>query len=140
MECPGPREILRGQNGQPFSHLVGRFVSKRQRQNLLRRDPTLNHISDPMGNDARFSASGSREDQQWTGNFLYRGLLSRIERVKQLLDGVLGHGVCWLEILSASEANAFFPPRAPGLSKYVIFVARTGKGAKLKLDFQLSTL
>ena len=88
---PCPREIVGGQYSQTFSHLVGRFVGERQRQNLLGRYPTLNHIGDPMRNDARFSTARTRNDQQRAGDLLYCGLLGRIERVEQLLDCVLVH-------------------------------------------------
>ena len=63
MERPRPSKIVGRQQRQTFPHLVGGFISERQRHDFLRRDPLGNHVGDAVRNDARLARTRTGHDQ-----------------------------------------------------------------------------
>jgi hypothetical protein len=54
---------------EPLLHLVGRFVRKREGENLLSRDADVrDEVRDPVRDDACLAAPRPGEDQEWAMN------------------------------------------------------------------------
>ncbi len=71
----------------PFGHLAGCLVGERNRKNRIRRYPgALDEVRDAVGDDARFAAAGSGQDQHRPFDGLNRLALLWVQFVEKMLQ------------------------------------------------------
>ena len=58
-----PRPTIRHQTFEPSPHLIGGFVGKRQREDVVRRHTVGNNVGDPMRDDTRLSTARASKNQ-----------------------------------------------------------------------------
>jgi hypothetical protein len=64
-------------------HFGSSFIGKRDRKYSVRPSPMPDEIGDPVGDDPRLARSGSRQDEQWAAQGLYRGTLASVQSVER---------------------------------------------------------